>query len=719
MLLLGGSDVILNDGDSYIRGFVVTPNPAAANPNLSTVANPNVTGAFLASTTPGSVINNGTISAPLGNITIVAGSVKQNGVVTSSTSTTANGSIIIQAQTGNLELGGPADNPLYATYGIAAQPSLLQILPDSTDQALVTDSQAIANSSIALSGVNVDIKGIVQLRGYDVTNANDHPGGIAITASGSIDGNSGQPVIGRVFLEDGSLLDASGTTDATASASRNSVAVELRSIELSDSPVVKAGPLYQRTIYIDASASGTNADGTTWIGTPLANASAWIALIGRSLDERLMNGAPITIGGQSLVGGISTDQLPAQVVQARGSVINIAGGYMTYTAGVVRVSRLITADGHAVSISNASPDVEYLGVCCSFTVDHAHWGVTETYGSTFSSSAQMQPGYIQGGAGGSLTLAASSAVMGGSLYSSVVTGERQLTLASAPAGAALFVNSTNTPPATDYFSAAYFDADQITLSDTAVATASQSAAGFNIATDLDTLLGSNATPAGLVYLPLTWINSGLKTVSLGANDKILLPAGNAVVLPTGGRFSANAATVEIESSISAQGGSILLTGGYTQHSPQVDAVLPPTNLNGTISAAGSLVTIGAGIALSTAGTWTDDVGVTAGTPTAINGGTITLASYGDIQIGQGSVLDVSGGGHRMSAGKITGGNGGALTIAAGAAPTLNTSLTYTGAKLFIVPLGHADFVGGLVAGQLKGYGDRRIECRQWRNAQPE
>ena len=95
VLLLGGSDVILNDGDSYTRGFVVTPNPAAPNPNVSTVANPKVTGAFLASSTPGSVINNGLISAPLGNITIVGGSVAQNGTLTSTTSTTANGSIMI------------------------------------------------------------------------------------------------------------------------------------------------------------------------------------------------------------------------------------------------------------------------------------------------------------------------------------------------------------------------------------------------------------------------------------------------------------------------------------------------------------------------------------------------------------------------------------------------------------------------------------------------
>jgi hypothetical protein len=45
---------------SYLRGFVVGPNPNAPNPNLP--------GTFLSSTTPGTVINNGSISAPQGNI---------------------------------------------------------------------------------------------------------------------------------------------------------------------------------------------------------------------------------------------------------------------------------------------------------------------------------------------------------------------------------------------------------------------------------------------------------------------------------------------------------------------------------------------------------------------------------------------------------------------------------------------------------------------------
>jgi filamentous hemagglutinin len=695
VLLLGGSDVMLNTGDSFTRGFVVLPNPNAANPN--------VVNGLLASTTPGSVINNGSISSPQGNITIVAGSVNQNGVLTSTTSTTANGSIIIQAQAGNLVLGGVNDNPLYGQYGAAAEPSLIQILPDATDQALVTDTQAIANSSIMLTGVNVDIKGIVQLHGYDVTNGSDHPGGIAITALGTLDSN-GAAVVGRVFLEDGSVLDGSGTTDAVASASRNSVAVELRSSELRDSPVVRAGPLYQRTIYVDASASGTNADGTVWQGTPLADASAWIALTGRSLEERMMNGAPITIGGN----GSDFSSGAVQLMQAAGSVINVSGGFLTYAPGFVGVSTLIAADGRMVSATNANPNLAYVGVCCSFTVDHSHWGVTETYSSALGRrSGYLDPGYIQGGAGGSLSLNVSAAVLDGSIYSSVLVGEKQRTLATAPPGASLIANGLNSIFARAGNSFTTYNAESINLSDAEANAAAGWATGFDVGTDLNTLLATrseNAVASDSVYIPASWLNSGFTNVSLAANNTVRLAAGNDVSLPAGGSFSASANTVEIGSSIGVAGGTIKLAAVYTSHTVAAPDGGILTNSNGTLSFSPGLVSviIDPGVTLSTAGSWTNDLDGGQNGPVAINGGTVTVNSYGNITLGKASIIDVSGGARRNVTGKIASGDGGSLTLAAGLA------LPHPASNDPSVSLGYIYFggaeAGQLLAGQLKGYG---------------
>jgi len=66
-------------------------------------------------------------------------------------------------------------------------------------------------------------------------------------------------------------------------------------------------------------------------------------------------------------------------VQAPGSIINVSGGYLTYTPGFVRVSTLINAYGQIVSAGSASPNMDYVGVCCSFVVDHTHWNVTDVY----------------------------------------------------------------------------------------------------------------------------------------------------------------------------------------------------------------------------------------------------------------------------------------------------------------------------------------------------
>ena len=694
-LLLGGSDVMLSTGTSTLRGFVVSLNSNTINPNLPIdLSNSALSNNYLSSTTPGTVVNDGSISAPQGNITMVAGQITQNGVLTSTTSTTQNGSVILRAETGNLLLSGLNDNPLYAAYGVAAQPSLIQIIPDATDQSMVTDTQAIANSSISLTGTNVDIRGIVQLQGYDVTNQNDAPGGISITATGT-----NQTTIGQVFLEDGSILDASGTTDAAASASRNSVAVELRASELADLPVVEAGPLYQQTIFVDASALGVNAGGTTWEGTPLADASAWIALTTRSLDERLDNGAPITIGG-AIIPQSGGQQTPVNVVQAPGSIINISGGYLTYTPGFVQVSELVTANGELVSATDADPNVDYSGICCSFTVDHSHWGVSETYTTPLlnSESGYFQDGYIEGGAGGSLTLDVSSAVLEGKIYATTIQGEKQLTGTSAPTAAALNIDSINYPVVLNLIFGTAYQADDMILSDAAAATAAQWTANFTTDTDLNALFAANAAAPNSVYMPSSWLNSGVGSISLAANNDILLPAGNPISLPAGSSFSASANSVDIESSITAPGGTITLTGAYTTSSSYV------TDLNSNLSATSGLVTIGAGVTLSAAGAWTNNTdGATAAI--AANGGTIAVNSYGNIDLGQGSVLDVSGGGDEAVVGKISAGKGGSLTLAAGLAlppsPDLPTGMPVPP----VAPLGFITFGGGtLAAGQLEGYG---------------
>jgi hypothetical protein len=131
-------------------------------------------------------------------------------------------------------------------------------------------------------------------------------------------------------------------------------------------------------------------------------------------------------------------------------------------------------------------------------------------------------------------------------------------------------------------------------------------------------------------------------------------------------LSASANTVDIASSITAPGGTISFPGAFTFTSANELQVNP----NASSSLRSGSLTIGAGVTLSTAGLWTNDVGATSLAPIASNGGTIVLGAYGNIELGQGSILDVSAGAYENGAGKISMGSAGTLKVTAGlAAPS--------------------------------------------------
>jgi hypothetical protein len=124
--------------------------------------------------------------------------------------------------------------------------------------------------------------------------------------------------------------------------SRNVVAVNLRANELRDSPLQRNGPLHGQTIDVDITVTGTRADGSTWYGTPFADASGYIALIGRTVAERTATGGAINL--------ISA----GDVVAVNGSTMNVSGGWLNYQSGIriaclqVRCgirNRLITLSG--------------------------------------------------------------------------------------------------------------------------------------------------------------------------------------------------------------------------------------------------------------------------------------------------------------------------------------------------------------------------------------
>src|SRR5262249_39890270 len=126
--------------------------------------------------------------------------------------------------------------------------------------------------------------------------------------------------------------------------------------------------------------------------------------------------------------------------------------YVQYTGGVINTTRLLGSDGRLYNIGSANPNFSYT-VFNGFTVDHAHWNVTETFASAIAGGAHYEQGYIAGANGGTINVSAEAPVLAGDVVATVVAGDRQRALAGSsnvsasdkmPSGASLNITFTGT-----------------------------------------------------------------------------------------------------------------------------------------------------------------------------------------------------------------------------------------------------------------------------------
>src|SRR5262249_22254364 len=226
----------------------------------------------------------------------------------------------------------------------------------------------------------------------------------------------------RIFIDAGVNIDVSGTQDVSLPVSRNVLTVNLRANELRDSPLQRNGPLYGKNIAVDISVSGQRSDGSTWYGTPFADASGYIASIGRAIEERTAIGGTI-----NMVSG-------GDVVAVNGSTLNVSGGWINFQSGLVSTTRLLGTDGHLYDIANADPNLTYVGIAGTISINHPRWGVTETYDTPLVSGTdqRFQQGYLDGRSAGSIAITANRMLLDGTLLGNSVSGPRQRTVNSNP-----------------------------------------------------------------------------------------------------------------------------------------------------------------------------------------------------------------------------------------------------------------------------------------------
>ncbi len=272
------------------------------------------------------------------------------------------------------------------------------------------------------------------------------------------------------------------------------------------------------------------------LARPLADVSGYVGLIQRTVGELTTSGGSITLNA----GG--------SVVLQQGSLLNVSGGYVQYQGAVVNTTRLLGSDGHLYDISQASPDITYVGIAGQFTVDHTHWGVTDVYTSPLLAGGSFQEGYIQGGAGGSISIQAPTAAIDGDLLGLTVTGERQRTNQPTPSSLSLSLGAPaagtsgtgNTPSITSNVvfdvvasqTAVPFDPTSLTLDPTATITLSPALVGAD----------------GFGSLSVNTSNGSLSVLA-----PITTKAG------TANSISLTAANIDVEADITVPGGTISLT----------------------------------------------------------------------------------------------------------------------------------------------------------------
>ncbi len=566
----------------------------------------NTRGLLVEVKTGGSIENLGKIIAERGNVSLVGLAVNQSGSVRATTAVNLNGSIRLLARdqaTVNVSTDGLGSATASHTGTlILGDNSVTEVAADNLNQTAV-DAQTQALSHIELMGNQV----ILKTGAHIVAPA----GNVQIAATkdpanpGPTDANKNLFSDSQFVMESGSRIDVSGLNSAVLPMERNVVAVELRGTQLADSPLQHDGPLYKQTVYIDTRRYGTNADGSSWQGTPLANVSGEIAKVERPLAERLSTGGTISLVSDG------------KVALAHDSSLNVSGGAIRYQDGYVNTTQLIS-QGRIYDIADADPSRVYDGVFGTYQVTHKKWGITEVF-NIFASQglSRFESGYVEGKDAGSIAINARNLDVQGTLLGQVMAGRYQ-----------------RLPQSVDYagFQRRYDQAPlggELTLG----------AAGYS---GLNNFSLSSLTDLGAV---------GINRLQIYANEKIDIPQeANLNLAPGGALTLISNGYVDVAGNITAHGGTVQIKSLGESNTP--DPFSAKLGDQASIDVSGQW--INDSVALNPETTPQDSV--------FINGGKVTIEAAGNLFLSAGSVIDASGGAQLQRSGKLQYGKGGAISI---------------------------------------------------------
>ncbi|HEU4779821.1 MAG TPA: filamentous hemagglutinin N-terminal domain-containing protein, partial [Steroidobacteraceae bacterium] len=630
-ILAAGDTVFLAAStDPNLRGLLVEVGAGGTVTNGVTNASP--------STPPEQLVGN--IIAERGNITLAGLAVNQLGRVSATTSVRANGSIRLIARD-QAEVAGGTFELVPGRGGdlVLGAGSHTAVTLDLADTATAIDATAQPRSQVRLDGHSISVMSgseIIANGGTIDVTARAIPS-IAPTAFTAQNDGS------RIRIADDVLLDVSGAR-VNLPVERNVLRVELRGNQLRDSPAQRDGPLRGEAVFVDIRRTGTRDDGSTWVGTPLADLAGDVSTITRGVGERNLSGGSILLQsqGDALVSG--------------GARLDVTGGRINYANGFINTTRLMVADGTSVDIGRADPERTYTGILDTSSQVNRRWGITENYTvNGFDSRGAFEQGYVEGKDAGSVTLSAPQLIFDGAISGQTVHGPYQRTPGASlaagafrpfdqvPFGASLIVG--NATPEVDDVPDNVVGGVRIESGRLLGTLRNESGGLFDLLQD-----SLSAEETTFRLRPELLGIGGATRVSLFANDTIEIPSGVTLDLGQGGSFSAAAGRVLSAGVLRLPGGTVAL-----EARPGV-----------AVDTGETLLHLASGARIEAQGGWVNDNPLLGAGRDALftSGGTVSLsAEQGELLLESGSAIDVSGGAQRRADGRIVAGRGGSLSFA--------------------------------------------------------
>ncbi len=662
IVLAAGQTVYLEaSNDPTLRGLVVEVSNTYNAPTSSGTT-PATTSA---ATGVGTVSNEagGSLSTPEGNVSLIGLAVNQSGRISATTAVSANGSVILEAGQGEAYLGTNVctdGDQTCATEGgtlTVGASSEIDVLPDLSDTTTAAVAQPQMQSSVQLTGEQVDING----------GEIDAPGG-SLQVLAAANPNQGLHTEGntaaQIRVAAGTSINLAGS-DAVLPMSANLLTIQLRGTELEDDPDQRDGALEGQTVVVDTR------DGEP----PIVSEAAWLS----DLQDVQEN-----IAQRTSDGGSASFASEGDIVVASGATINVSGGTWTYEPGIIQTSELVASNGKMYDIATASPLLDYTGVLNpTYTESYGGFGVQIT--APTPGMSQSESGYVEGFSAGTVSFAAPAMSLQGTLVGTAVNGPYQRSGATIPATslAAVIADEGNIPASG---AVAMASGGTLIIGDPDAGNGGGSsnfpaffAPAVTFATSAPSVEVPDGTPLppGTLDLPLSYITSGgFQSTQIFSDSAVTLPAGLPLDLGAGGSLLVVAPEVSIGSSIEALGGSINLETAETADSASAGLGRPS-------------LSIASGVTLNVSGQWTNDstdAPATAETATYQNGGSIVLSlapdssvlpagilsgtatslsqytSAGELLLGSDVSLLANGGAWMQYTNAVVGGTGGDITI---------------------------------------------------------